>query len=105
MYTLVPDAFIIGGGVAKAGDLLMKSLLANLRAQMFPLLMEDLVILPAGSARKPGCWEPAPWPWTNSGAWRSGKVQTGIMLANLVLGITNKRLAIAAERAYKRNRP
>jgi hypothetical protein len=27
------------------------------------------------------------------------------MLANLVLGITNKRLAIAAERAYKRNRP
>ena len=47
MYTLVPDAFIIGGGVAKAGDLLMKSLLANLRAQMFPLLMEDLVILPA----------------------------------------------------------
>jgi hypothetical protein len=26
------------------------------------------------------------------------------MLANLVLGITNKRLAIAAERAYKRNR-
>lgn len=33
--------------MAKAGDLLMKSLLANLRAQMFPLLMEDLVILPA----------------------------------------------------------
>ena len=37
----------LGGGVGKAGDLLMKSLLANLRAQMFPLLMEDLVILPA----------------------------------------------------------
>lgn len=47
MYTLVPDAFIIGGGVAKAGDLLMKPLMAKLRAQMFPLLMEDLVILPA----------------------------------------------------------
>ncbi|MEZ3489520.1 ROK family protein [Akkermansia muciniphila] len=47
MYTLVPDAFIIGGGVAKAGDLLMKPLLENLRKQLFPLLMEDLRILPA----------------------------------------------------------
>ena len=47
MYTLVPDAFIIGGGVAKAGDLLMKPLLENLRKQLFPLLMEDLKILPA----------------------------------------------------------
>ena len=40
-------AFIIGGGVAKAGDLLMKPLLENLRKQLFPLLMEDLKILPA----------------------------------------------------------
>ena len=47
MYTLVPDAFIIGGGVAKAGALLMKPLLENLRKQLFPLLMEDLKILPA----------------------------------------------------------
>lgn len=47
MYTLVPDAFVIGGGVAKAGDLLMKPLLENLRQQLFPLLMEDLQILPA----------------------------------------------------------
>lgn len=47
MYTLVPDAFIIGGGVAKAGDLLMKPLLANLKAQLFPLHMEELQILPA----------------------------------------------------------
>ena len=47
MYTLAPDAFIIGGGVAKAGDLLMKPLLENLRKQLFPLLMEDLKILPA----------------------------------------------------------
>ena len=38
---------IIGGGVAKAGDLLMKPLLENLRKQLFPLLMEDLKILPA----------------------------------------------------------
>lgn len=47
MYTLVPDAFIIGGGVAKAGDLLMKPLLKNLREQLFPMHMEELKILPA----------------------------------------------------------
>ena len=47
MYTLGPDAFIIGGGVAKAGELLLKPLLENLRKQLFPLLMEDLKILPA----------------------------------------------------------
>lgn len=47
MYTLVPDAFIIGGGVAKAGDLLMKPLLKNLREQLFPMHMEELNILPA----------------------------------------------------------
>lgn len=47
MYTLVPDAFIIGGGVAKAGDLLMKPLLARLREQLFRLHMEELNILPA----------------------------------------------------------
>ena len=47
MYTLVPEAFVIGGGVAKAGDLLMVPLLANLKAQLFPLHMEELQILPA----------------------------------------------------------
>ena len=47
MYTLVPDAFIIGGGVAKAGDLLMKPLLARLESQLFHLHMEELKILPA----------------------------------------------------------
>ena len=47
MYTLVPDAFIIGGGVAKAGDLLMKPLLKNLMEQLFPMHMEELKILPA----------------------------------------------------------
>lgn len=47
MYTLAPDAFIIGGGVAKAGDLLMKPLLKNLREQLFPMHMEELKILPA----------------------------------------------------------
>ena len=41
------DVAARAGGVAKAGDLLMKPLMAKLRAQMFPLLMEDLVILPA----------------------------------------------------------
>lgn len=47
MYALVPDAFIIGGGVAKAGDLLMKPLMEHLRAQLFHLHMEDLKIVPA----------------------------------------------------------
>lgn len=47
MYTLVPDAFIIGGGVAKAGDLLMKPLLSHLKSQLFHLHMKELNILPA----------------------------------------------------------
>lgn len=47
MYAFVPEAFIIGGGVAKAGDLLIKPLLAHLEAQLFHLHMEDLKILPA----------------------------------------------------------
>lgn len=52
MYTLVPDAFIIGGGVAKAGDLLMKPLLKNLREQLFPMHMEELKSCPPDLARK-----------------------------------------------------
>lgn len=47
MYTLVPEAFIIGGGVAKAGDLLFTPLEAQLRAQLFPVHAEGLRLLPA----------------------------------------------------------
>lgn len=69
MYTLVPDAFIIGGGVAKAGDLLMKPLLENLRKQLFPLLMEDLKFCLPDLERRRGCWEREPWRWMNSWGW------------------------------------
>lgn len=66
MYTLVPDAFIIGGGVAKAGDLLMKPLLKNLREQLFPMHMEELKILPARFGAEAGLLGAGAWRWTNS---------------------------------------
>ena len=47
MYTLAPDAFIIGGGVAKAGDLLFEPLDAQLKAQLFPVHYANLRVLPA----------------------------------------------------------
>lgn len=47
MYALVPEAFIIGGGVAKAGDLLFAPLEAHLRAQLFPVHAANLRLLPA----------------------------------------------------------
>ncbi len=47
MYAIVPEAFIIGGGVANAGDLLYIPLLKKLKAQLFPVHYEALRILPA----------------------------------------------------------
>lgn len=47
MYTLAPDAFIIGGGVAKAGDLLFSPLDRCLKQQLFPVHYANLRILPA----------------------------------------------------------
>ena len=47
MYTLAPDAFIIGGGVAKAGDLLFEPLDAQLKAQLFPVHYANLRVMPA----------------------------------------------------------
>lgn len=47
MYALVPDAFIVGGGVAKAGDLLFEPLHAFLKQQLFPVHYRHLRILPA----------------------------------------------------------
>ena len=47
MYALVPEAFIIGGGVAKAGDLLFTPLEARLREQLFPVHAAALRLLPA----------------------------------------------------------
>lgn len=46
-YLLNPAAFIIGGGVAKAGDLLFNPLRRYLKAQMYAPHYEKLQILPA----------------------------------------------------------
>ncbi|MBR5890386.1 MAG: ROK family protein [Akkermansia sp.] len=47
MYAFVPSACIIGGGVAKAGDLLFDPLQDCLKAQLFPVHYENLRLLPA----------------------------------------------------------
>lgn len=47
MYTLAPDAFIIGGGVAKAGELLFAPLDAMLKEQLFPVHYANLRLMPA----------------------------------------------------------
>ena len=47
MYALVPEAFIIGGGVSRAGDLLFAPLEARLREQLFPVHAANLRLLPA----------------------------------------------------------
>lgn len=47
MYAFVPEAFIIGGGVSLAGDLLFAPLRRRLREQLFPVHYEELRILPA----------------------------------------------------------
>ena len=46
-YILNPQAFIIGGGIAKAGELLFDSLRGYLKAQIYPAHYEKLQILPA----------------------------------------------------------
>ncbi len=47
MYALVPEAIIIGGGVAKAGDLLYTPLQESLQQQLFPVHYAALRVLPA----------------------------------------------------------
>ncbi|MFI3243927.1 MAG: ROK family protein [Akkermansia sp.] len=47
MYTIVPQAFILGGGVAKAGPLLLEPLDAFLKEQLFPVHYENLKVLRA----------------------------------------------------------
>ncbi len=46
-YILNPQAFVIGGGIAKAGDLLFEPLRRYLRAQIYPSHFERLQILRA----------------------------------------------------------
>ncbi len=47
MYTIVPEAFILGGGVAKAGKLLLEPLDAFMKEQLFPVHYDHLKILGA----------------------------------------------------------
>lgn len=47
MYAFVPEAVIIGGGVARAGDLLFEPLERALKASLFPVHYAALQLLPA----------------------------------------------------------
>jgi glucokinase len=53
-YTVDPDVFIIGGGVAKAGDLLFEPLRRYLKAQTYGPHYEKLRILPAQFSNEAG---------------------------------------------------
>lgn len=53
-YVLNPEAFIIGGGVAKAGDLLFAPLRRYLKSQLYPSHFERLRILPAQFSNEAG---------------------------------------------------
>lgn len=46
-YILNPQAFIIGGGISKAGELLFEPLRGYLKAQIYPAHFEKLQLLPA----------------------------------------------------------
>ncbi len=47
MYALAPEAVIIGGGIAKANDLLFEPLDAFLKQQLFPVHYASLKVMPA----------------------------------------------------------
>lgn len=53
-YVLNPEAFIIGGGVAKAGELLFAPLRRHLKSQLYPPHFEKLKILPAQFGNEAG---------------------------------------------------
>ncbi len=53
-YILNPEAFIIGGGISKAGDLLFKPLRQYLKNQIYARHYEKLKILPAQFANDAG---------------------------------------------------
>lgn len=46
-YALVPEAVVIGGGVAQAGELLFEPLQQALKEQLFPVHYEAMRLLPA----------------------------------------------------------
>ncbi|HAN83165.1 MAG TPA: sugar kinase, partial [Verrucomicrobiales bacterium] len=53
-WLLNPDAIIIGGGVAKAGNFLFEPLEKHLRAQLSPAFKENLRLLPARFGNEAG---------------------------------------------------
>ncbi len=53
-YILNPEAFIIGGGISKAGDLLFAPLHRYLKSQLYPRHFAKLKILPAQFANEAG---------------------------------------------------
>jgi glucokinase len=53
-WLLNPDAIIIGGGVAKAGNFLFEPLEKHLRAQLSPAFKENLSLLPARFGNEAG---------------------------------------------------
>ena len=54
MYAFVPEAFIIGGGVAKAGDWLFKPLREYVKNQVYAKHFAQLKILPAMLSNEAG---------------------------------------------------
>ncbi len=47
VWLLNPDCIVLGGGVAKAGDLLFEPIRAAIRARTMPIFHENLAIVPA----------------------------------------------------------
>ncbi len=54
IWILNPDAIVIGGGVAKAGDLLFEPILRIIRLRTDPLFHENLRIVPAALGNEAG---------------------------------------------------
>jgi glucokinase len=47
VWLLNPDAIVIGGGVAKAGDLIFNPIRRSLKSRTAPVIHEKLLIVPA----------------------------------------------------------
>ncbi len=68
MYTIAPEMFILGGGVAKAGDLLWEPLDAFLKEQLMPALYSALRIEPAKFGADAGILGAAMMAWDEAQA-------------------------------------
>lgn len=54
IWLLNPDAIVIGGGVAKAGDILFEPITRTIKARTLPLFHEKLRIVPAALGNEAG---------------------------------------------------